>query len=67
MPEVAAESALLVDPGEVEEIAGALARLLDSDSLQASLGGCARNVAERYRWEECARLSWEFFERIARE
>jgi glycosyltransferase involved in cell wall biosynthesis len=41
------ETALLVQPGNVEELAAALVKLIDDDELRKSLGARAREVAER--------------------
>ncbi len=64
LPEVAGESALLVDPRSPAELAAALGRLLGSPSLRAALGaaGAARARAE-FRWEKYAARSLEFFRR----
>ena len=66
LPEVAAGAALLVDPRSPAEIRAALERLLLSPALRADLGARGRARARAaYRWEVCARESWEFFEEIA--
>ena len=41
------ETALLVQPGDVEELRAAIARLIEDDGLRKSLGARAREVAER--------------------
>jgi glycosyltransferase involved in cell wall biosynthesis len=41
------ETALLVQPGNVAELAGAIVKLVESESLRAQLGANAREVAER--------------------
>ena len=65
LPEVAGEGALLVDPRSPVEIAAALERLLSSAELRATVGSAGRARAQRYRWEDCARRSIEFFEKVA--
>jgi glycosyltransferase involved in cell wall biosynthesis len=65
LPEIAGAGALCVDPRSPSEIAGALDCLLSNPGLRAQLGAAGRERAERYRWEECARRSLEFFERVA--
>lgn len=52
--EVAGDAALLVDPLDVDDIAGALARLLDDQELAAGLRGRARVRAARFTWERTA-------------
>jgi alpha-1,3-rhamnosyl/mannosyltransferase len=65
MPEVAAGSALLVDPRSTGELREALMRLLTSESLRGELGTVGRAYArQHYRWEAAARQSWSFFERF---
>lgn len=49
--EVAGDAALLVDPLDVDAIAGALRRLLDDRDLAASLGAAARERAATFTWE----------------
>src|SRR5258708_39368482 len=64
LPEVAGEGALLVDPKSSGELRAAVEKLLDSESLRASVGANGRARAVHYRWSECARLSLEFFRRV---
>ena len=64
LPEIAGDGALLVDPRSVTEIASALRNLLTSPSVQEKLRAAGRARAERYRWENCARKSLDFFRRL---
>src|SRR5688500_13050953 len=48
--EVAGDAALLVDPLDVDAIAGALQRLLDDPDLTAQLGAAARERAATFTW-----------------
>jgi glycosyltransferase involved in cell wall biosynthesis len=52
--EVAGDAALLVDPLDVDAIAGALQRLLDDADLVTRLGTAARARAGEYTWERTA-------------
>ncbi len=52
--EVAGEAALLVDPLDVDAIAGALRRLLDDPDLVTRLGRAARARAARFTWDRTA-------------
>ena len=64
LPEVAGEGAVYADPRSVEEVRGALERVLLSEELRGKLGAAGRARAERYRWEDVARQSLEFFEGV---
>lgn len=52
--EVAGDAALLVDPVDVDAIAGALARLLEDRDLASRLGAAARIRAAGFTWERTA-------------
>ena len=52
--EVAGDTALLVDPLDVDAIAGALQRLLDEPDLAARLGAAARARAATFTWARTA-------------
>ncbi len=55
VPEVAGEdAAVLVDVGDGDALAGALARVLDDDALAGSLAERGRAHAARFSWERCA-------------
>jgi glycosyltransferase involved in cell wall biosynthesis len=64
LPEVAGDAALQVDPHSESELASALERLLTSATLRDQLSCAARRRAERFRWENTARASVAFFERL---
>ena len=64
LPEVTGDAAVLVDPLSVSEIATALTRVLESNSLRTDLAARGRRRAERYRWEACAQKSLDFFRSI---
>jgi glycosyltransferase involved in cell wall biosynthesis len=65
LPEITGAAAVLVDPRSPAEIAAALERVLTSRSLSDELRRSGAERARRFRWEECARQSLAFFERIA--
>jgi glycosyltransferase involved in cell wall biosynthesis len=52
--EVAGDAALLVDPLDVDAIAGALQRLLDDEDLAARLGAAAKARAAEFTWARTA-------------
>jgi glycosyltransferase involved in cell wall biosynthesis len=64
IPEVAGEAALAVDPRSVREIAQALERVLTDRELAGRLADAARSRAERFSWDETARLTLEVYEGV---
>lgn len=64
LPEVTGDAALLVDPRSAGELRDALVRLLGSAPLRERLAAAGRERAARYCWQECARRSLRFFERV---
>ena len=59
------ETALLVEPGNVGELAAAIAKLIESDELRARLGAKAREVAEReYTWKHNAQRVLEAYQSL---
>jgi glycosyltransferase involved in cell wall biosynthesis len=58
LPEVTGDAAMLVTPGDPEELTAALRGLLDSPADRARLSGLALNrVAERFAWSAVARAT----------
>ncbi len=55
LPEVAGDAAVLVDPNDVDSIAGGMENLLRDDELRKDLRERGRARAERFSWEETAR------------
>ena len=64
LPEVAGPGAICVDARSAAEITQALQRLLEDPPFRARLGLLGRQYAERYRWDQCARQSWAFFQGV---
>ncbi len=54
--EVAGDAGLLVDPMDIDAIAGAIGRLLGDPDLRARLGAAARERAAGFTWERTADL-----------
>ena len=67
LPEVAGNTALLVDPRSQSELRAALIRLLGSADLRRALALAGRERARQFRWEVCARKSLEFFRHVTGE
>ncbi|MCO6007650.1 glycosyltransferase family 4 protein [Actinoallomurus purpureus] len=63
LPEVVGDAAILVEPGDVEELAGVLGRLHDSPEERERVGasGYAR-VQERFTWSAVARATVGHYE-----
>ena len=64
LPEVTGGAARLIDPRSVAELRSAFDCLLTSPSARAELAAAGRIQARRFRWEDCARRSVEFFARV---
>lgn len=64
IPEVAGEAALLVDPYDVEALAGALRRLLSDEALRADLVARGFGQASRFTWARAAADLRVVYERI---
>ncbi len=63
--EVAGDTALLVDPLDVEAIAGALDRLLRDRTLAAQLGERARARATTFSWDRTAGVVTDAYREVA--
>jgi glycosyltransferase involved in cell wall biosynthesis len=64
LPEVAGDAALFADPCSPADLRSNLERLLLSPSLQSRLAQAGRLRSQHYRWERCARESFEFFQSL---
>jgi glycosyltransferase involved in cell wall biosynthesis len=54
LPEVAGDAAVLVDPVDLDEMAGALTRVLESDCLRGEMRARGRAQAAHFRWDNTA-------------
>jgi glycosyltransferase involved in cell wall biosynthesis len=63
--EVAGDAGLLVDPLDVDAIAGALGRLLGDPDLRGRLGAAGRERASTFTWSRTADLMVGAYERAA--
>jgi glycosyltransferase involved in cell wall biosynthesis len=64
LPEVAGAAALLVDPSDVEEIAGALRRVLEDPALARDLRERGLARAAQFSWERTARATVAVYEKV---
>ncbi len=66
LEEIAGEGALLVDPRDPDEIAGAVLEILGDEALRERLGRAGLTRSERYSWDRCARRTLAVLEWAAR-
>jgi glycosyltransferase involved in cell wall biosynthesis len=64
LPEVVGDAALLVDPYNVEEIADALARVLDDKALCSDLVARGRERVQHFSWERSVKAIHECYMRV---
>ena len=63
LPEVAGDAAVGVDPGSIREIAAAMESVLGDPALSERLAVQGRARAERFSWDETARLTLQVYEK----
>jgi glycosyltransferase involved in cell wall biosynthesis len=66
LPEVAGDAAMLVNPGNVFDIARGIRDVLTDDSLRAELVRRGHIQAARFNWERSAREVLDIYEDVAR-
>ena len=66
MPEVAGDAALLVDPFDVNAIAGALQEIWKDNGLRLTLQYLGRKNLKRFSWDESARNLWNALEKACK-
>jgi glycosyltransferase involved in cell wall biosynthesis len=66
LPEVVAEGGVFFDPGDAEDMAGALERLLADGELRARLAAAALQRAGRFSWAAAAGQTFDVLEEVAR-
>ena len=64
MKEIAVNAALLVDPNDPEDIAGAISTLLTDEIMQQSFKAQYPNKLSYYNWENCANSTVKAFEHL---
>jgi glycosyltransferase involved in cell wall biosynthesis len=66
LPEVAGDAAMLVNPGNVFDIARGIREVLTDEPLRAELIRRGRAQAARFSWERSAREVLEIYQDVAR-
>ncbi len=61
LPEVAGSAAILIDPFSVEEIASAIASVVNNASIREDLRVRGRQQAARFSWERTAEATYEAY------
>ncbi|MCC6540011.1 MAG: glycosyltransferase family 4 protein [Bryobacterales bacterium] len=64
LPEVCGDAALLVDPQDLDAMAGALERLMQQDGLRHELIVRGRQRAASFTWERCARETLAVYRKL---
>jgi glycosyltransferase involved in cell wall biosynthesis len=64
LPEVVAETGILVRPGDVPALTEALVRLAEDPAERQRLGGLARARAQHYSWPTIARRQLDLYEEM---
>jgi glycosyltransferase involved in cell wall biosynthesis len=65
LPEVVGDAGLLVNPFDVDQLARAIAQVIDDASLRRELRAKGFERARNFNWHETARLTLEAYERAA--
>ncbi|TET43911.1 glycosyltransferase family 1 protein [candidate division TA06 bacterium] len=66
MADVAGDSALLVNPEDVNDMAEGLYRLISDDELRERLKLAGRKRASTFTWEKAARATLDVYDRVVR-
>jgi glycosyltransferase involved in cell wall biosynthesis len=61
IPEITGDAALLVNPYQEEDLFGAMLRLSTNSGLRQQLQARARPQAQRFRWENTARIAMQCY------
>jgi len=64
LPEVVGDAGLLVNPFDTQALAQALARLIDDESLRATLGDRGLRRAAQFNWRDNARQTLAVYEQV---
>lgn len=64
IPEVAGDAALLVDPLDIDEISGAMQKIVEDGQLSEHLIMKGREMLKNYSWNDCAIKTSEVYKKI---
>lgn len=67
MPEILGDAGIYFDPEKPTEIEVAIRKLIEDPALRADKADLAYGRARTYTWERCARDTFDFIARVARE
>ncbi|HUV05756.1 MAG TPA: glycosyltransferase family 1 protein, partial [Armatimonadota bacterium] len=67
LPEVVGDAGIMVDPYNVEELAGAILRVLCDPDLRQEMSAKGLERAKKFSWEETARQTLKVYERVHNE
>lgn len=62
LAEVSGETAIFIDPYNVDDIAAAMGRVVDDPTLTQRARHDGPEIARRYSWEECAKKTFEVYQ-----
>jgi len=66
LPEVAGDAGILIDPYNLDEMTGAMERLLSDEKLREELKVKGLKRAELFTWEETAKKTLQVYEEVYR-
>jgi glycosyltransferase involved in cell wall biosynthesis len=61
IPEIAGDAAVLVNPTDVDEIAGAMITVMENEKLRKELQEKGKNQAIKFDWKKCAEETLEVY------
>ncbi len=64
LPEVLGDTGILIDPDDPNNLAEAIAQVLEDQQTAALMGSAARQRARTFTWERCALETKHFFESV---
>jgi glycosyltransferase involved in cell wall biosynthesis len=66
LPEVVGDAGLMVDPFDVDAIAGAIRKLMNDSTLRATLSQKGQERASAFTWRDTARQTLRIYQEVAR-